>query len=44
MVLNTRDDFPEPDTPVKTVIRRLGMSSETPLRLFSRAPRMTIEP
>ena len=44
IVPKTSDDLPEPDTPVKTVIRRLGMSSETSLRLFSRAPRMMIEP
>src|SRR3712207_8720970 len=36
MVSKTSDDFPEPDTPVKTVICCLGMSSETSLRLFSR--------
>jgi hypothetical protein len=39
MVSKTRDDLPEPETPVKTVNRRFGMSRETPLRLFSRAPR-----
>jgi hypothetical protein len=44
MVPKTSDDLPEPDTPVNTVMRRLGMSSETFLRLFSRAPRMLIEP
>jgi hypothetical protein len=39
MALKTREDLPEPDTPVNTVIRRLGISSETFLRLFSRARR-----
>ena len=34
------DDLPDPDTPVKIVILRLGMSSETFLRLFSRALRI----
>ncbi len=43
-VSKTIDDLPEPDTPVKTVIAPLGMSSETSRRLFSRAPRMMIEP
>jgi len=38
IVSNTIDDFPEPETPVNTVILRLGMVSETFLRLFSRAP------
>ena len=43
MVPNTSDDLPEPLTPVKTVSRRLGISTDTFLRLFSRAPttRMT---
>ncbi len=36
------DDLPEPDTPVKTVMRRFGMRSEMPLRLFSRAPRISM--
>ncbi len=44
MVPKTSDDFPDPETPVNTVILRLGMSSETFFRLFSRAPRMAIEP
>ncbi len=39
MVSKTIDDLPEPDTPVKIVILRLGIRSETFLRLFSRAPR-----
>ena len=42
MVSNTIDDLPEPDTPVKIVILRLGMRSETSLRLFSRAPRISM--
>ena len=42
-VENTSEDFPEPDTPVKTVRRRLGISIEMSCRLFCRAPstRMT---
>lgn len=40
MVPKTSEDFPEPETPVKTVRRRLGMSSERSARLFSRAPRI----
>ncbi|MNT95951.1 hypothetical protein D3C72_2379340 [compost metagenome] len=44
IVPKTREDLPEPETPVKTLILRLGISSETFLRLFSRAPRMMIEP
>src|SRR5687768_16624753 len=42
IVSNTMDDLPEPDTPVKMVILRLGMRSETFLRLFSRAPRISM--
>src|SRR3712207_5888888 len=38
MVPNTRELLPEPETPVKTVSRRLGISTLTSLRLFSRAP------
>src|SRR6185295_11676282 len=38
MVPNTSDDLPDPETPVNTVSRRLGMSTLTSLRLFSRAP------
>src|SRR5690606_10711747 len=43
MVPKTRELLPEPETPVKTVRRRLGSSTLTSLRLFSRAPltRMT---
>jgi hypothetical protein len=44
IVSNTSDDFPEPETPVKTVILRRGMSTEMFLRLFSRAPRTWIMP
>src|SRR6185369_3863433 len=42
MVSNTMDDFPDPETPVKIVILRLGMRSETFFKLFSRAPRISI--
>src|SRR5689334_8134424 len=42
IVSNTMDDFPEPDTPVKIVILRLGIRSETFFKLFSRAPRISI--
>src|SRR5690348_4002604 len=38
MVPNTSDDLPEPETPVKTVSRRLGISTEMFLRLLTRAP------
>lgn len=38
MVSNTSELLPEPDTPVNTVSRRLGISTLTSLRLFSRAP------
>jgi hypothetical protein len=38
MVSNTMEDLPEPETPVKMVIFRLGMRSETLFKLFSRAP------
>jgi hypothetical protein len=34
MVSNTRDDFPEPDTPVKTTILYFGIFMEIFLRLF----------
>src|ERR1700682_2945771 len=44
IVSNTSDDFPEPETPVKTVILRRGMSTEMFLRLFSRAPRTWMVP
>src|SRR5687768_3024086 len=38
MVLNTSDDLPDPETPVNTVSRRLGISTLTSFRLFIRAP------
>src|SRR5688572_17540587 len=38
MVPNTSELFPEPETPVNTVSRRLGSSTLTSLRLFARAP------
>src|SRR3954451_10204503 len=38
IVLDTRELLPEPETPVKTVSRRLGISTLMSLRLFSRAP------
>src|SRR5690606_21858601 len=38
IVSNTSELLPEPDTPVNTVSRRLGSSTLTSLRLFSRAP------
>ncbi len=38
MVSNTSELLPEPETPVNTVSRRLGISTLTSLRLFSRAP------
>src|SRR5579875_102690 len=41
MVSKANEDFPEPDSPVKTMRRSRGNSSETSLRLCSRAPRMT---
>jgi len=41
-VLTTRELFPDPDTPVNTVNRRLGISTLTSLRLFSRAPETRI--
>src|SRR5215471_4457881 len=44
IVSNTSDDFPEPETPVKTVILRRGMSTEMFWRLFSRAPRTWMAP
>ncbi|GIO08629.1 hypothetical protein J31TS6_46570 [Brevibacillus reuszeri] len=42
IVSKTIEDFPDPDTPVKIVIFLLGMCKDTFLRLFSRAPEMTI--
>src|SRR5687767_9778639 len=42
MVSNTMEDFPEPETPVKMVIFRFGIRKEIFLRLFSRAPCISI--
>jgi hypothetical protein len=42
MVPKTSEDLPDPETPVKTVIARFGMSTETSRRLFSRAPRTSM--
>lgn len=42
MVSRHREDFPEPDIPVKTVILPLGILRETDLRLFSVAPTIVI--
>ena len=44
MVSSTRELFPEPETPVNTVILYLGISNETSFWLFSLAPRMLIVP
>src|SRR5579864_4725116 len=41
MVSNARDDLPEPDSPVKTISRSRGRSTDTFWRLCSRAPRTT---
>src|SRR5213082_178860 len=43
MVPKTSELLPEPETPVKTVSRRFGISTLTSLRLLTRAPctRMT---
>src|ERR1700722_10378178 len=41
IVSNARLDLPEPDRPVNTIIASRGRSSETSLRLCSRAPRTT---
>src|SRR4051794_9615331 len=38
MVLNTKELFPDPETPVNTVSLRFGISTLTSLRLFSLAP------
>src|SRR3954453_574871 len=38
IVPNTSELLPEPETPVNTVSRRLGISTLTSLRLFTRAP------
>ena len=42
IVAKTSEDFPEPETPVKTVSLRLGMSTLMSCRLFSRAPKTRI--
>ncbi len=42
IVPKTSEDLPEPDTPVNTVRRRFGTSSDTSARLFSLAPRTWI--
>src|SRR3989475_412374 len=39
-VSNASDDLPDPETPVTTVSRSCGISTETFLRLFCRAPSM----
>ncbi len=44
IVSNTSELFPDPDTPVKTVSLRFGMSRLMSRRLFSRAPRTWIAP
>src|SRR5712691_3435916 len=41
MVSKASDDLPDPESPVKTMIRSRGSSSETFFRLCSRAPRIT---
>src|SRR5580692_1077327 len=41
MVSKARLDLPEPDSPVNTIRESLGRSSDTSLRLCSRAPRTT---
>src|SRR4029079_2015258 len=38
IVPNTSELLPEPEMPVNTVSRRLGISTLTSLRLFTRAP------
>src|SRR6185437_2595892 len=42
MVSKAKDDFPEPDTPVTTVIVLWGISKSTFFRLWTRAPRTTM--
>jgi len=44
IVWNTSELLPDPDTPVKTVSRRFGMSRLTSRRLFSWAPRTSMAP
>jgi hypothetical protein len=38
------EDFPEPDTPVKTTNAFRGMSTSIPRKLFCRAPRTSTKP
>src|SRR6201996_5594260 len=38
MLPNSTADVPDPETPVNTVSRRLGIATLTSFRLFSRAP------
>src|SRR5712691_679824 len=42
MVSKASDDFPDPDSPVKTTSLSRGLVRSTSFRLCSRAPRMTI--
>src|SRR5690242_4696520 len=42
MVPKTSELLPDPETPVKAVSRRLGISTSTSLRLFTRATRTRI--
>ena len=44
IVPKTSELLPEPETPVNTVNRRFGMSRLMSRRLFSRAPRTSIDP
>jgi len=43
MVSNASEDFPEPESPVKTMSFSLGSSTVRFFRLCSRAPLMSIE-
>src|SRR5215467_10594360 len=43
MVSKARDDLPEPETPVTTVSALWGISKSMFLRLWTRAPRTTID-
>ena len=42
MVSKARDDLPDPDKPVITISLSLGRSRSTPVRLWARAPLITI--
>jgi hypothetical protein len=44
IVPKTSELLPDPETPVNTVSRRFGMSRLMSRRLFSRAPRTSIDP